>query len=853
MLLPALLLCGVLPLLAQTAPVRGVVRDSKTLEPVSGANVVVRRGAGNGIVAYTATADDGAFSLQVAEDSLSAFVVQVSCLGYERQEFSLSPGRRDFTVKLEEKSFELREVAVKADKIIRSQDTTSYFVAGFATAKDRTIGDVLTNMPGISVAGDGKISYNGEPVNKFYIEGIDLFGGKYNIATNNISYGDIARVEVIENHQAVKALRGTNLGTETAINLKLKDGAKSSWGGNVSGKGGFSPDEGLWEAGLFAARFSPESQSASTLKSNNSGKDIAGEGKSLTIDDLLYMYPGNSISPNLKSAPSTSADLGSDRSRFNRTHIFSNSSMWKLSESAQIKSQVIYTDDKNTYDQGVATSYFLGDSVLVKGTDEASSVRDRLLEASVTATADKESYYLSDELSFKAGWHTYASGISGDFSYRSVADINTCHAENRLKYIRKAGNDIFQVMSLNTYTHIPEELEAVGQPDKRQKVVKGNFFTNTNFKYAHALGRWSLGADLDVYGNVYDFESRYADADDEYRGDLHVSHWGARLNPEAIYRDETFRLDLRLPFSAYRFKGELPETKLYVKPEVYLKWKFLSRWTLFANASAGNSFPGNDLFYTVPVMTDYRSMRAGFLSYDGRSEKRFGGRLGYADPSEMLFVNLSATYSDENTKRSISKQVDDGCVYYAYKPGDDKYKLWFADGNVSKGVDFLDGTVELKVSWQNHDMPIEQNGRTAAFDVGNVNAGLSVKSSPLDWMDIEYGAGFRYDYLTSDLLNSSSRHLTQKCLSTFYPTEDMSIKLNGEHYLRTSGAGSRKNTFLVDAEITYRHGQFDFIASATNLLDSRRYSYTVYGDLSNTDTRYKIRGRNILIGLNWYF
>ena len=102
----------------------------------------------------------------------------------------------------------MQEVSIKADKIIQNKDTTSYFVTNFATTKDRTIGDVLTNMPGINIAENGKISYNGSPINKFYVEGIDLFDGKYNLATNNISYENIARVGVIEKSQAIKALGG---------------------------------------------------------------------------------------------------------------------------------------------------------------------------------------------------------------------------------------------------------------------------------------------------------------------------------------------------------------------------------------------------------------------------------------------------------------------------------------------------------------------------------------------------------------------------------------------------------------------------------------------------------------------
>ena len=845
------MLCNALSVLAQSYSIKGTVMDDKTNEPISRVNVIVRQSSDNSIVTYATTADNGTFSLHITCENLADYTLQVTCLGYEQQTLGLTD--TNYSIRLKEKAFELQGVSVKANKIIQNKDTTSYFVASFATTKDRTIGDVLTNMPGINVADNGKISYNGNPINKFYVEGIDLFDGKYGLATNNISYENIARVEVIENHQAIKALQGTGIDTQTAINLKLKDGAKSAWNGNLLGKGGFAPNVGLWEAELFAARFSSKSQSATTLKSNNSGKNISDEGNSLTIDDLLYMYPGSDISGCLTSAPSISTNLNKDRTRFNRTHMLSNSSMWKLSESAQIKSQIIYTDDKNTYDQSIESSYYLSDSMLVKGTTETSSVKDKALQASVVATIDKESYFLSDELSFKSNWRTFTSDICGDFNYHSMADINTYNVENKLKYVRKTGNNIFQIMSLNKYTFIPEDLHISGESIRQQTIDKGNFFSNTNFRFIHKIKNWSLGTNIDLYGSIYNFNSLYKDTSNNYQNDLNVNYIGTRLNPEIIYQNETFKLNFKFPLSVYHFNGEQSATKIYVKPDIYLKWKFLPRWTLFANAAIGNSYSGNSLYYVAPIMTDYRSMNAGFLNYDGKIEKRVGGRISYANPSEMLFANVSVTYSDENTKRSISKQVDNGCVYYSYEPGNDRYKLLFADGSISKGIEAINGSVELSSSFQNHNMPLNQNGSISTFDFGNSNSGITLKSNPCDWLNIDYKVGYKYNFMKSESLRSATQHFTQKCLLAFYPTEEINIKLNGEHYLTFFDSGQKKNTFLADLEFVYRYNQFDFVASATNLFNQKVYSYTIYGDLSSTRTQYNIRGRNVMIGLNWYF
>jgi hypothetical protein len=64
-------------------------------------------------------------------------------------------------------------------------------VNSFSKEQDRSIGDVLKRMPGIEVP-DGKILYQGKAINKYYIEGLDLLEGKYNLANDNLPYQEVS-------------------------------------------------------------------------------------------------------------------------------------------------------------------------------------------------------------------------------------------------------------------------------------------------------------------------------------------------------------------------------------------------------------------------------------------------------------------------------------------------------------------------------------------------------------------------------------------------------------------------------------------------------------------------------------
>ena len=141
-------------------------------------------------------------------------------------------------------------------------------------------------MPGIDVANNGKIQYQGEDINKFYIEGSDLLGGKYGIATNGISHDDVGAVEVMENHQPMQVLSGISFSDKAAINLKLKNKAKVTWTFHGDAGGGYSwqPEGAIWDGELFAMAVMPGFQNITTLRTNNTGENLASSSTDFFAD-----------------------------------------------------------------------------------------------------------------------------------------------------------------------------------------------------------------------------------------------------------------------------------------------------------------------------------------------------------------------------------------------------------------------------------------------------------------------------------------------------------------------------------------------------------------------------------------
>lgn len=122
------------------------------------------------------------FCLFVSIDAMAQIDVtgcrlEVTMMSFARQYIPLDSVSFPLTVFLEPGKILLKEVTVKSDRIREQGDTIIYNVGRFAQSQDRSIGDVLKRMPGIDVARNGKIQYQGVDINTFYIEGSDLLGG----------------------------------------------------------------------------------------------------------------------------------------------------------------------------------------------------------------------------------------------------------------------------------------------------------------------------------------------------------------------------------------------------------------------------------------------------------------------------------------------------------------------------------------------------------------------------------------------------------------------------------------------------------------------------------------------------
>ncbi|KAA3157301.1 hypothetical protein F2A05_02855, partial [Alistipes onderdonkii] len=219
-----------------------------------------------------------------------------------------------------------------------------------------------------------------------------MLDGRYGQATNNIAPQDVASVEVMENHQPIKALKDIVFSDRAAINLRLKPHAKARWTGTLRGGAGWSP--ALWNGALFAMRIGARVQSMVNLKTDNTGQNPSAETERLSVEDILN-GGANDYNPAAHlSVGTSSAPLDDTRTRFNRSHMASLNNLRKLSEDYQLSSSLTWGYDRLASDRAARQSWYLADGTRVDTEQESAASCRQQLSARIALKANTERFYM---------------------------------------------------------------------------------------------------------------------------------------------------------------------------------------------------------------------------------------------------------------------------------------------------------------------------------------------------------------------------------------------------------------------------------------------------------------------------
>src|SRR5687768_2850819 len=196
-----LLLLATSSLFAQQITIKGTVSDTTEKKNLSNTVVALLRKSDSVLIAFTRTDNTGKFQLKTDRPGQTIMMITHPAYADYVDVLDLKAGSVNElgNVAMFLKSQLLQEVVVSNNGSIRIKgDTIEYKVDSMFMKAGATVEDMLKRLPGIQVDKNGKITAQGEAVQKVLVDGEEFFSDDPTIVTRNMLSDAIDKVQVYD-------------------------------------------------------------------------------------------------------------------------------------------------------------------------------------------------------------------------------------------------------------------------------------------------------------------------------------------------------------------------------------------------------------------------------------------------------------------------------------------------------------------------------------------------------------------------------------------------------------------------------------------------------------------------------
>ena len=888
--------------------VKGTVKDESGVA-VSGA--IVKVSVQEAVLGYSMADESGHYEIHFMTDA-KRVTVSAECLGYESVTVTRpSSSTTGCNLTMKEKATALKEVVVRAPAIHQRGDTLSYSLSAYATRGDYTLKDAIKKLPGIDVTEAGAIKYLGKDISKFYIEGLDLLGGKYNIATTNIPASYVNQVQVLSNHQEAKVDKDV-FSDDVAINIKLSDKAKLKPTGTYEAAAGYG-DDWLYSLSGAGMLFTPKTQAIATVKTGNIKSFAADGGKTLTGTS----EPESKASELLGNLSASEAPLKPERFLSPSDILLTLNAIRKTGRNSTIKANAGYSTSKSDYEYSQTSIYYdgSGNMQVNRSVSPESTLRKPWL--SMTFQNNSPKCYINEDFSLKTTSResTVPTGQNGNMLVQgqSIRDIDLKNdftarwrtsklrwnvysvleyseaptasleissdenegifqnaqskgfrTENSLSTVFESGSNRLYVPLMLNYssdnitTSLDDNLSA-GQNDVTSSQLK--LAIAPQYEYTHPRRKFVFRAELPI--RLDNISSRQ-EGKDYFSNFGNVQNLKNSLCPTAP--NEQCRVvssvgghfdrlsDRSLGFMCIKLaEASRQRSDLYfsVCPDLYFNWNVSPRSVLRATASYSRTFGDALDFLTAPVRLDETTVRvsSGIL-FD---TKTLSANLHYdfKVPLEQWFINADLAYVRNWNNQIVSQDITEDIIMTGTLARPNVSDNIVSQLGVAKQISSIRTKISLSGSLLCSNQSTIQSGKLSDVSWQSAAISPSLYSNPLDWLELDYSGELTR---TSAGYDSVRKHYLSQ-------SHDIALKLlPGDTFHFTAGTEiSRhqitddltKTMALLDCGLSFRHRSLQLSLDLRNLLNQKSYSYTIYSTVNTFTYDYHLRGRELILSLRF--
>ena len=838
--------------------IRGTVTNLQH-QPVG--DVIVRVMDETRTLAFCTTNAKGAYSLTVKDAPKGETVIRFAHISYEVEEEKVSlegkPLMKDMV--LIPKTISLKEVKVRATPLTQVGDTLNHNLASFLGKGDVTLEDGLKRLPGLDVAKSGAISYMGKSISAFNIEGLNLLGGKYNLATRNIPADYVTQVQVIRNYHERK-VDEDKPSDEVAINIKLAKKAKMKPFGQE--EAGISPlptsspkgdgrDRWLGVLGLTGMLFTDNFQTICSGKWGNY-KDYASS-------DLTDHLGGSGI-----STLATSLFGGFDGGRppqgeylYQRNAMGTVNVIKKLDSIRTFRVNADYSYHRATHDISSATTYLAeaGQSVTVsEQTSPLSSYH--LPSLNLNYRSNSRMCYLWESLTLKAKFEHNEGDILYDGAWAEQRRRTTSlEAKNSLNLSRRIGKNIYYFYSDVQFQRTPTlclsffNWNAYGQTAQSTSLHTSHR-TSLDLRLTK---KFTLNIPVSLTAN-YDFVETILCAAAPSRQGGHNRLQGTTiipsLSPGFEWRNSNRRLytHLSFPFSVRMMHyGSTSLTKFNLTPSVSLSYTFSANSKL--SASSGLNYGTGDMLdlLTAPMQTSYRSTRtaSGVIGESRNWATSVDWKLQV--PLHYFTLALSASHNEGKRNTLTSQTVSGVDVSTSPLFRDTHSRTTSLSLSSSKNIPSLFAKFGVKGNYSFGSAEQAVNGHAIRNRHQSYSAGGHVGITPVSWLEMSYDIDYNWQRSTVNSQLSTLTSLTHSGALHVFPVSALDVSINYDHVRRQITTSQYKHMSLFNAAAQYKLKRLILRLELDNLLNQRHYAYTVFDGINTYSYDYGLCGRTTFL------
>lgn len=839
---------------------RGKVTNTKGKVMDCAGVVVMNPDSPKKIIASTFTDENGQYQLVVRSDR-DSLTLRVSQIGIEPFVINIPNRSGEYNVIADTKAIELREAVVKAKKVYSQGDTINYNVSSFLSQSDQSIADVLKKMPGITVQTNGQVLYQGKPIKNFYIEGLDMMKGHYGIATNNIDPRNVSRVQVLENHQDIKALKGLRPEEQASINIRLKEGVKGLFNLIMTLGGGYG-DNALWNNTAIATYFKRNSQLLTTYKGNNVGEDLSQELYSFD-DDYAHTRTISAIT--MPSAPGIEKRFY----YFNRSHSVTFNNIYRIGHSGEwgINAAYLHDNDKRSSWSSMSNTLPDGNQNLV---EEKMLGRAKMQKAygDLSYQNNSEQSYLKEQLKFDWNRTNYNSLTTAGSSVieqkgkeESYRLLNKFHLTQRCSEYR--GFEISSLVNLEKRPHhlsvspnlIPELITG---KQLYQQVDYNNISTENHLRL---LSAWRIG-------NIHVTPSAVINLQHDglnstlasFTNDIKLTMFKAGIGTELFYSMPKLHASLLLPinyifFHLNNIAADLKSTKLRlrIEPHVNITYDINSSHLLMLKSELSYSSPTIETLYTNNILTSYRQLSAYDVTglFEGINQYMSVG-YSFKNILSMSFAGVDLSWIHQRPDVLYGSYYDGISERTINQRSYEKANTFIVKAYASQGFDWKKLKIGVSASYTHYNNPLLVQNTVLRYTGRTLSTNADVSLSPTKWLTAAWKGSY---YQMSSRQKGFQRQPELRTMSNnltldFTLPAGVALTSSLYHYYNNFNNGNR-SFVLVNTETKYTFKRFSFTLSCDNLLNHNVYSYSNLSALSESKATYNIRPRSFLLKIRY--